>query len=57
MFDRAAARQSGRQGVRSPGAIRQVRHRQRARDDVKCFWVPVHRSSSRVGWRPVRSRG
>jgi hypothetical protein len=28
----------------SPGAARQAEHRRRERDDVRCIYVPVHRT-------------
>jgi hypothetical protein len=37
-------RPASRRARASPGAARQAEHRRRARDDVRCFYVPVHRS-------------
>jgi hypothetical protein len=42
MLERPASRRARRST--SPGALRQVQHRQRARDDVRCYQVPVHRT-------------
>jgi hypothetical protein len=40
---RAAARRRQRR-IRSPGAVKALEHRQRERDELRCYYVPVHRS-------------
>jgi hypothetical protein len=42
MLERPPSRPSRRR--RSPGALKALEHRQRERDELRCYYVPVHRS-------------
>jgi hypothetical protein len=40
MLERPASRRARRSA--SPGAVWQVEHRQRVRERLRCYWVPIH---------------